>query len=178
MIIYLKQGNILEYAADVLVTAANPWLSMSGGINADILSRCGMKIQDELNAYLDDCGLKAVSGATVVPTSASGLPFRHVIHAVAVDAFEDSSEALVSKTIIAALQLADAFTAESISLPPLATGYGPLSLRSFVNALGAAIVDRKYFVEQIQLVLETEDQVQETRAAFAENSWAETLDIR
>ena len=155
MIVNVSEGNILECTADVLISSANPWLNMSGGINGEILSRCGMDIQNELIAYLEECGLKAVPGATVVPTKALGLPFKHIVHAVAIDPFYESSEHLVCKTLVGAFQLADAFAAHSVAVPALATGYGPLSHQQFANAFIKAIHDNYFLVERINLVLDS-----------------------
>lgn len=178
MIVNVSQGNILESAADVLISPANPWLNMSGGINGEILSRCGMDIQNELNAYLDECGLKAVPGATVVPTKSVGLPFKHIVHAVAIDPFEDSSEHLVGRTLVAAFQLADAFGANSVSLPALATGYGPLSHTQFAQAFAKAMHDHYFLVERIFLVLDSEDAQQAVASILDQFDFGAGVEIR
>lgn len=178
MIISLSVGIVLEVPADVLIVPANPWLSMSSGINADILARCGMQIQEELNEYLSECGLKSVSAATVVPTTAPGLPFRHLVHAVAVDGFEQTNRTMVTKTLTAAFKLSDAFTASSVTLPPIATGYGPLSIGEFGLALAAAADTQKYFCETIKLVLQDDEDKEELQSALEDYSFINEIDFR
>lgn len=178
MIVSVRQGNILELPADVLITPANPWLTMSTGINADIVGRCGMRIQEELNAYLEECGLKAVPGGTVVPTQAIGLPFKHLIHAVAVDAFEDSSSTMVARTLVSAFRLVEAFAVDSVSIPPLATGYGPLTLKSFIQALGEALDENSSFAERVFLVLEEQEEVAKAKSLLEEIEFRSTVDVR
>ena len=79
-------GDVLESDADVLISTANPWLNMSGGVNGAIRQRCP-EVQTELHAHLESTGQSAVAAGTVVPTSAGSLPFSHILHAVAIDPF-------------------------------------------------------------------------------------------
>ena len=44
----LKAGNILDEPADVLVCSANPHLTLSGGVGADLLARYGGRMQSAL----------------------------------------------------------------------------------------------------------------------------------
>ena len=45
MQIHIQVGDVLEAAADVLISTANPWLNLSGGVNGAILSAAGPAIQ-------------------------------------------------------------------------------------------------------------------------------------
>lgn len=168
MQIKLLVGDILAIPADVLVSPANPWLNMSGGVNGEILSRCGMSIQNELIAHLEECGLKSVPATTAVATTAGGLPFKHIVHAVAIDPFYDSSEHIVARTIIASLELVDAFAARTVSFPALATGYGPLSHAQFSQAFSRALAEKIYLVEQVNIVVESDSQKAEIHETLQE----------
>lgn len=137
MKVFVRVGDVLDYPADVLISTANPWLNMSGGVNGAISARCP-GIQAELREFLSSRGLVSVAPCTVVRTSAGTLPFGHVIHAVAIDAFYDSSIEIVRNTLAAAFELAIRLGAHSISTPALATGYGHLSIQSF----GQAFLDK------------------------------------
>lgn len=133
-------GDVLECSADVLISTANPWLNMSGGVNGAI-SQCCPEIQSELWAHLASTGKSAIPAGSVVRTSAGSLPFTHIIHAIAIDPFYDSSMELVCKTLVAAFELARSLNARSISLPTLATGYGPMSITEFARAFSNSGVD-------------------------------------
>ena len=98
MQIHIQVGDVLEVSADVLISTANPWLNLSGGVNGAILSAAGPVIQDELHAFLKRQGVSAVPAATVVQSQAASLPFRFILHAVAIDSFYDSSIELVPNT--------------------------------------------------------------------------------
>ena len=64
-------GDVLDVSADVLISTANPWLSMSGGVNGAIRER-QPGIQAELHAHLAAVGETAIAAGSVVCTSATG----------------------------------------------------------------------------------------------------------
>ena len=79
-------GNILDVPADVLVSTANPWLQMTGGVNLGIIVRPrGEDVYDELQRYLRDAGQRTVAPGTVVCTGPGSLPVKKILHAVAID---------------------------------------------------------------------------------------------
>ena len=132
-------GDVLAAAADVLISTANPWLAMSGGVNAAIRERCP-EIQDELKTHLRRNNVKALPAASVAVTSAGNLPFQHIIHAIAIDPFYDSSVELVQQTLSTAFESAVDLNARTVSMPTLATGYGPMTSEEFARALNSATV--------------------------------------
>lgn len=139
---------------------------MSAGLPADLYLRGGDRIKAELQEYLDECGLKAVPVGSVVGTSCPGLAFKHVIHAVVSDPFEGSSAAIVTRTLVAAFSLAEAFTMRSVSLPEIGTGYGPLTLDSFVDAFYQSVIKQPYALDQIQIVFRDSQDANSARSAF------------
>lgn len=148
-------GDVLEAAADVLISTANPWLHMSGGVNGAIRQRCP-EIQAELQDYLQSDGKSAVDPGTVVRTSAGSLPFQHIVHAVAIDPFYDSSLELVGDTLQGAFELACSLNARSVSLPTLATGYGPMSIEDFGHACKDRVVGR-FELETVSIVVRSQE---------------------
>src|SRR4029079_19475697 len=128
-----------------------------GGVNGAIAARCGPNIQSELRDYLTLRRQVAVPPRTVVLTSAGSLPFRHIIHAVSIDPFYDSSIEIVRDTLVAAFDLAVSFGARSISTPTLATGYGHLSIDSFGHALAPLLTSRCYALNITVVVRSSEN---------------------
>lgn len=155
MIVVVTVGDVLDAAADVLISTANPWLNMSGGVNGAIRGRAP-EIQAELREYLDRVVKPVVPCGTVVRTSAGSLAFSHIIHAVAIDPFYDSSHKIVVQSLTAAFTLAESLDAKTISLPTLATGYGPMSVEAFARAFVESQLDRFSF-EEITIVVRTTD---------------------
>lgn len=155
MNVVVTVGDVLDAAADVLISTANPWLNMSGGVNGAIRERCD-EIQAELRAHLDSITQTAVPAGTVVRTSAGPLPFCHIIHAVAIDPFYDSSSELVASTLTAAFELACSLGARTVSLPTLATGYGPVTMSDFARAFATSVVDQ-FDLDSVTLVVRSEE---------------------
>src|SRR4051812_22873617 len=133
-------GDILDVPADVLIATANPWLQMTGGVNLAILVRpLGELVVEELQRYLPATGRRMVEPGTVVRTGPGSLPVRHILHAVAIDPSYDSSVELVAATLTRALEQALALDARSVTVPALATGFGPLAMEDFAAALRQAL---------------------------------------
>jgi O-acetyl-ADP-ribose deacetylase len=114
-------------------------LRMSGGVNGAILSRGGKAVQDELNQHLAALGKSAVEPGSVVRTGPGPLTVKHILHAVGVNIFYESSVDLIARLLAVALKEAAALGARTVATPALATGYGPLSLSEFASALVVAM---------------------------------------
>lgn len=131
----VKQGDILDVQADVLVCSANPWLNLSGGVGGDILLRYGPQMQEELHRLLAGKGLRSVPQGEVVPCDPCGTPYKAVLHAVAVDCFYGSSPQVIEAVVSRALALAASLGATKVALTALATGYGRMSIPDFAGGL-------------------------------------------
>src|SRR5262249_3409900 len=132
MKIEVLAGNILDVPADVLISTANPWLQMTGGVNLGIMVRPqGELVYDELQRYLRDSGKRMVDPGTVVCTGPGSIPVKKILHAVSIDPSYDSSVELVRETIVKALSLARELDARAVTLAALATGFGPLLIEDF-----------------------------------------------
>ena len=160
-------GNVVDHSADVLLSTANPWLNMSGGVNGEIRERGGEGIQQELREFLLRSGRSAVEPGTVVQTSAGSLPFRHILHAVGIDPFYDSSVELVKSTLDSAFELAASVGAETVSLPAIATGYGHLTMSDFSLAFAQAVPSWISSFRRIRMVVRSEENAELIRAAIA-----------
>lgn len=140
MNIEILVGNVLDVPADVLISTANPWLQMTGGVNLAIIVRPhGELVHEELQRYLRATGKRFVDPGTVVRTGPGSLPVKAILHAVSIDPSYDSSVELVATTIVRALTMACEFEARTVSLPALATGFGPLTMEEFARALAHAV---------------------------------------
>jgi len=72
----LYQGDITDFACDVMVTAANPELRGGGGVDGAIHAAAGPQLMAECR------NVGACPTGSAVITGAGQLPCRHVIHAV------------------------------------------------------------------------------------------------
>jgi O-acetyl-ADP-ribose deacetylase (regulator of RNase III) len=160
-------GNVLDVPADVLISTANPWLQMTGGVNLGIIVRPqGEFVYEELQRYLRASGRRFVEPGTVVCTGPGSLPVKKILHAVSIDPSYDSSVELVAKTIVRALEQARELDARIVTLPALATGFGPLSMEEFATALRQAIERDWTPLETLKVVLKHEEEAEKVRGVL------------
>jgi O-acetyl-ADP-ribose deacetylase (regulator of RNase III) len=161
-------GDVLGVPADVLISTANPWLQMTGGVNLKIILRPrGEFVQEELQRHLRAAGRRYVEPGTVVRTGPGSLPVKHILHAVSIDPSYESSVGLVAETIVTALRQARELEARTVTIPALATGFGPLSMEEFAAALGRATARDWAPLEVLKVVLRHEEDADRVRAALA-----------
>ncbi|MBY0229312.1 MAG: macro domain-containing protein, partial [Gemmataceae bacterium] len=124
----------------------------------------GEDVHRELQAHL--AGGRTVEPGTVVRTGPGSLPVRHILHAVAIDPSYDSSVELVARTIARALAMACGLGARTVAMPALATGFGPLSMADFAEALKRALLEDWTPLERLTVAVLHEDEAAEIRAAL------------
>jgi O-acetyl-ADP-ribose deacetylase (regulator of RNase III) len=152
-------GNILDVPADVLVSTANPWLQMTGGVNLGIIVRPrGEAVYEELQSCLRASGQRMVDPGTVLCTGPGSLPVKNILHAVAIDPSYDSSIDLVRDTIIKALAKAQELGARTVNLAALATGFGPLLMEQFGSALRQALARDWAPLDTLRVVVRHEEE--------------------
>ena len=72
----LKTGNIVDEPADVIVCSANPHLTLSGGVGADLLVRHGGAMQAALEQIVRQRTPHIISRGEVIPYSDPQLPYK------------------------------------------------------------------------------------------------------
>ena len=169
MKVLVRQGDVLEEAVDVLICTANPFLNMSGGVNGAILSRGGEDVQAELRGYLTARNLKSVDPGTVVRTGPGPLAVKHILHAVGVNSFYESSPDLIARLLKKALNEAAGLGARTVATPAIATGYGPLTIAEFGRGLRDAAKGEYGGIEELRVVLRKEEDVGEVRRTLEES---------
>jgi len=45
-------GDVLNVPADILISTANPWLNLSGGVNGAIREAVGPELQTQLHSFV------------------------------------------------------------------------------------------------------------------------------
>lgn len=118
----VRQGDLTAETVDVIVNAANTYLSHGSGVAGAILNRGGVIIQDESDAWVRAHG--PVPIGQVAWTSAGSLPFRWVIHAVG-PVWQGGShheESLLRSAVQNSLAMAVQLGAASIALPAISSG--------------------------------------------------------
>ncbi len=165
----LAHGDILREQVEAIVVTANPWLNLSGGVGGALLLAGGDDVQCELHARLKQTGKTWLSAGSIVctgpgPLAADGC--RLLIHAVAIDALYQTDEETVRRTLAAAFQTAADRGMQTIALPALATGCGPLSIREFCAAARPILLADWPSIQECRLVLKDADALAEATAVL------------
>jgi O-acetyl-ADP-ribose deacetylase (regulator of RNase III) len=155
------QGDVLDEVVDVLICTANPTLAMSGGVNGALLARGGSDVQAELKRFLTSLGKRWADPGTIVRTGPGPLRVKHILHAVRVNAFYESSTTLVKGLPRKALLQAAELGARSVATPALATGCGPLSMAEFAEAAACAATAGCEGIEDFRIVLRDAEDARE-----------------
>lgn len=166
MRLIIKSGDILDEAVDVLVSTANVTLDLSGGIGGAIFRRGGSDVQQELMRYLRGIGMEEVAPGTIVRTGCGPLRVKHILHAVAIDGSCRSDVGLVRQVIESVLAEAARLGAGTVALPALATGYGPLSISAFADALRGACSRSDAPIEELRVVVREEGEAEVVAASL------------
>jgi len=128
--VVIRQGNIVETSAEVIVNAANTDLILGGGVAGAIRRAGGETIQQECNAH------GPIHVGEVAVTGAGQLPQRCIFHAATMTL----SDATTSAEIVAACTRNALYKAEemgfrSIVFPALGTGVAGLPIRACAQAM-------------------------------------------
>ena len=89
------------------------------------------------------------------------LPYKAVLHAVAVDAWYQSSPQILRDVVVKALKTAAQFEARKVALAALATGYGNMNLAEFGKVLISIEGDEFPPIEELVVCLEEQDRAEE-----------------
>jgi len=164
----LKQTNLLDEPADVLVCSANVSLNLSGGVGAELLGRYGDKMQKSLHAILLQRSPRAAKCGEVFAYSGEEMPYKAVLHAVAIDGWYKSSPQIITDITRKALKMAAEFEAKKVAFTVLATGFGNLSLAEFAQGVRPVLNDEFPPVEEVVFGLLLDFQVAELARHFPE----------
>lgn len=164
----LKQKSILDEPADVLICSANVHLTLSGGVGADLLARYGNAMQQALEKVVRMRTPHCVERGDVIPYSGPEVPYRMILHAVAVDGWYDSTSTVITETVRKALQMAAQAGAEKVALTALATGFGHLTLAQFADGLRPVMSQDLSPVVEVAICLLLDFQVAELARCLPE----------
>ena len=149
----LKQADILDEPADVLVCSANVHLTLSGGVGAELLARYGSAMQIALQKSLQTRSPRCAQRGEVVPYVGPEMPYKLVLHAVAIDGWYDSTPQVIADVTRKALQMAARCGARKVALTALATGFGRLTFAQFAEGIRPLLHDTFPPVGQVTICL-------------------------
>jgi len=92
----LKQQNILDEPADALICSANVNLMLTGGVGADLHARYGGAMQIVLQEKLRTRSPRCADRGEVIPYLGQEMPYKVVLHAVAMNGWYESSPEVIT----------------------------------------------------------------------------------
>jgi O-acetyl-ADP-ribose deacetylase (regulator of RNase III) len=118
-------------------------------------------MQEWLNAYLTERGVRHVHRGNVIVAPPCGSPYKAVLHAVAVDGLYESSPEIVTQVLADTLCQANALGARTVALTAIATGYGRMPMSEFAVGLREILSNDFPSVERVIIALRSPTDTQE-----------------
>ena len=157
----VKQNDILDEPADVLICSANAHLTLSGGVGAGLLVRYGNAMPTALQEVVQKRSPHCVKQGEIIPYAGPETPYRLVLHAVAIDGWYESSPEIVTDVTRRALKIAAEKGAKKVALTTLATGFGHLTLAEFGKGITPLLNENVSPIEEVTICLLHDFQVAE-----------------
>jgi O-acetyl-ADP-ribose deacetylase (regulator of RNase III) len=133
--IEVVDGDITALDVDAIANAANDRLWMGAGVAGAIKRAGGEEIEREAVAK------GPIPVGSAVATGAGRLRARHVIHGAVMGQDLRTNSALVARTTLSCLELADELGATSLALPAFGTGVGGFDLRECARIMVGVVRD-------------------------------------
>ncbi|EGV96420.1 protein mono-ADP-ribosyltransferase PARP14 [Cricetulus griseus] len=138
----VQQGDLAQFAADVVVNASNENLKHIDGLAKALSNAAGPELQAECDRIVRSRGTVLTGNAVI--SKAGKLPCRHVIHAVGPRWKGDKAQECVSllkKVVDRSLTLAEEYKCQSIAMPAISSGIFDFPLDQCVATIVSAIKD-------------------------------------
>ncbi|MFP4195793.1 MAG: macro domain-containing protein [Candidatus Woesearchaeota archaeon] len=149
----ILKGDITKIPADAIVNAANNTLIGGGGVDKAIHQVAGPDLLKECKALRATDFPEGLSTGEAVVTGAYNLPAKHVIHVVG-PLYGRDPLYLLKQCYRKALQLADLYKLESISVPAVSTGAYRVPVEHSARDMKQAIESIDFHhIKEIKLVL-------------------------
>lgn len=152
-------GDICSAPVEVVCTSTNPHLELILGTGGAVRDQGGHSIQQECLAIITEqrarYGRAWIPPGSAVRTSAGKLPYRFIVHCIAIDAFHDSSEETIRSCVREALQICA--TAEppatSVAMPVLASGHGHVEFESSLHIMADELISSHSPLREVVFVV-------------------------
>jgi O-acetyl-ADP-ribose deacetylase (regulator of RNase III) len=130
-------GDLLVEDVDCIVNAANGHLAHGGGVAAAIARAAGPALEAEGRRIIGERG--PLSTGEGVATTAGKLPFKAVIHVVGPRQGQGNEEAMVTRALASAFDIAEARSWRSIAFPAVSSGIFGVPAETCFSAYLAAV---------------------------------------
>ncbi len=160
-------GDILNASADALICSANPQLNLSGGVGGAFGLRYGASMQQFLHSWLVQNGRRFVAPGEIVVAPSLGSSFKVVVHAVAVDAFYDTSADIISEAYKRSFAALSDAHCRTVATSCLACGYGRASPQMFINAVRPLLTRNISGIDRVEFISTDSDLIEALQNAIS-----------
>ena len=169
----IVHGDITTETVDAIVNAANERLAHGGGVAGVISRKGGPDIQRESDAWVREHG--PIPHEKPAYTGAGRLPCRYVIHAVGPVWGTGGEQAKLASAVRAALDLADEYGLNSVSMPGISSGiFGfpkPLCAQVMLGTISAWLAGHPESSVRVVNTCNIDDETAQIFLAEAHGRW-------
>ena len=150
--LHLERGNIVNYAAEAIVNAANSYLAPGAGVCGAIHSAGGPSIAAECRRLLEERG--PVAPGQAVATTAGVLKAQYVIHTVGPiwNGGGAGESSLLADCYRNSVRIADELGLHSIAFPAISTGVFGYPMDKAAAVAIKTVVDHLPSAKNVRLV--------------------------
>ena len=165
----IYHGDIITVPAEVVCVSTNPQLELVAGTGGAVREEGGWLIQRECQEYVQEhykiSGKRYVEPGSVVRTRAGTLPFRAIIHCVAIDNFHRSASSVIHNCTREALKLASRMQppVRSIAFPVFGSGNGGFDFETALRAILEELWRNKLTIKTVYIVTLDDEQAEMAR---------------
>lgn len=131
--IEIKKGNIVQAQVDVIVNAANNEFWMGSGVAGAIKAAGGDIVEQEAMAK------GPVMPGEAVSSPAGKLPYAYIIHAAVMGQDLRTTDKLIRRATVSALNLAEKLKVRSIAFPAFGTGVGGFPMAACARLMATSV---------------------------------------
>ena len=168
------RGDITRESVDVVVNAANAFLTPGGGVCGAIHAAAGPALEGECRQVRQTLYPDGVPVGAAVATGAGMMPARWVVHTVGPDANRGQTDpADLAACFVSSLRAAAEVSARSVAFPAISSGVYGWDVRDVAGVAVAAVrgVAERHeqgTVERVRFVLFSDDALAAFRDALAQ----------
>lgn len=130
----IRQGDIIDVVADVVIFSTNEHLFLSGGAGASLLGVHGDPLQQAMHRALAVTGKKVAQRGSVFEIEPAGTWSSRLFAVVAADGFYETSKDDTRNALAQVLSRCSALPeVKTVATSALGTGYGNMEIEDFTE---------------------------------------------
>lgn len=151
----IRQGDVVDVAAEAIVFSTNEHLFLSGGAGASLLGIHGRPLQDAMDRALARSGRKVAPRGSVFEIEPAETWSFRLFAVVAANGFYETCEEDTRRSLAEALALCGGHPGiKRVVTTALGTGYGNMEIEDFISIF--CRIDLPPTLETVELVIHSE----------------------